>query len=197
MEPLLADKEPTPVGFGWTMHMGRVRSPNASGQPSAWGGGDYPIYEAPDGTARVFYPDAGSNSQFTSRDFWKLAKNCATAAGSGVCITTTSGRRLEFASSAQFFIGVPPVWPMTAMVDLYGNSIAVTYDNGRLRDITDSWNRTVTFTYSTCGARQCLDSILASGVGGSAASTTATQPIRLRRLAGRGAFLFRRRDARS
>jgi hypothetical protein len=65
-EPLLADKEPTPVGFGWSMHMGRVLNPNASGQPGACGGGDYPVYEAAEGTARVFYPNAGSNTECAS-----------------------------------------------------------------------------------------------------------------------------------
>ena len=45
-EPLLADKDPSPIGFGWTMHMGRIRNPNASAMQTPCGGADYPVYEA-------------------------------------------------------------------------------------------------------------------------------------------------------
>jgi len=171
VDSLLADKEPTPVGFGWSMHMGRLRNPNATAQPLPCGGGDYPVYEAADGSARVFYPDVGSNVNFTSRDAWKLEKNCPTAAGPGVCIKSTTGETLEFASAAQYFVGTVPVWPQSAIVDVFSNRIDIAYvgnGSGRVERITDTWNRTVDFNYLPCGpTRKCLQSIVASGSGGS------------------------------
>jgi hypothetical protein len=84
------------------------------------------------------------------------------------CITTTTGDHLQFDSSAQFNVGVPPVWPLTVHEDVFGNAIEVTYlSGGRIDTITDTWNRTVSFSYSTCGPRRCLDSITAAGTGGS------------------------------
>lgn len=171
-EPLLADKDPSPVGLGWTMHMGRVRNPNASGQPLACGGGDYPIYEAPDGSARTFYPLPGSNINFISRDSWKLSKDCSLGNGAvGICITDTTGKRLEFSRSEQYFIGTTLSFPLTAMVDVFGNAIQVAYvaapAAGLVGVITDSFHRTVTFNYSACAGRTCLDSIHAAGPGGS------------------------------
>jgi RHS repeat-associated protein len=165
-EPFLADKDPSPVGLGWTLHMGRLRNPQPTAMPTACGGGDYPIYEAPDGTARTFYPRVGSHTAYTARDYWKLDNNCTTLSGPGACITTATGQRLEFASSARYWIGAAPVWPLTAVVDLFSNRIAVTYQDGLINEITDTWNRTLSFHYSTCANRQCLDTITASDPGG-------------------------------
>ena len=168
-EPLLAEKDPSPLGYGWSLHMGRLQRPNATGQPLPCGGGDYPVYEAPDGSARTFYPLANSNTHFISRDWWTLDTQCTWAGGgSGACITTTTGDHLQFDSSAQFNVGVPPVWPLTVHEDVFGNAIEVTYlSGGRIDTITDTWNRTVSFSYSACGPRRCLDSITAAGTGGS------------------------------
>ena len=55
---------------------------------------------------------------------------------------------------------------MTAHKDVFTNAIMVDYySNGRVQEVTDTWNRPVTFTYSACGPRQCLRSITA-GPGG-------------------------------
>ena len=54
------------LGFGWAIHMGRLQRPTATGQPLTCGGGDYPVYEAPDGTARTFYPLPGGFTRFVS-----------------------------------------------------------------------------------------------------------------------------------
>src|SRR5262245_56819111 len=101
-EPLLAEKDPSPLGYGWSIHMGRLQKPTATGQPLTCGGGDYPVYEAPDGNARTFYPVGGNFTQFVARDSWKLVTQCTTQQGLGACITTTTGDRLEFARSAQY-----------------------------------------------------------------------------------------------
>ena len=175
-EPLIADKEPTSVGFGWSMHMGRIRNPNASGQlVGTCGGGDFPIYEAPDGTARVFYPESSSMTRFVSRDHWKLEKNCSTQGGLGICITTTSGQTLELAASTQHFSGLVPVWSVSRIADVYGNDITIDYGVRQgtrvVNQITDSWTRTIAFAYANCGLGNCLQSITANGAGGSRAVT--------------------------
>src|SRR5262249_52945704 len=68
------------------------------------------------------------------------------------------------------------VYPISALVDLFGNRIEVQYEpggglggsTGRITDIVDSYNRTVTFAYSQCGTGcRRLDSITATGPGGS------------------------------
>ena len=168
LEPLLAEKDPSPLGYGWSLHMGRLQRPFATGQPLSCGGGDYPVYEAPDGTARTFYPVGGSFTRFVSRDSWKLDTQCTTRRGAGACITTTTGDRLEFAKMEQYDVGAWPAWPLTAHLDVFGNAIEVDYlGDGRVGTITDTWSRTVEFTYSPCGPRQCLDSIRAFDAGGS------------------------------
>lgn len=187
LEPLIADKEPTPVGFGWKMHLGRVRNPFATGTALACGGSDVPIYEAADGSARVFYP-TGTANQFVSRDLWRLVTNCTTASGSGICITTTTGEKLEFADSRRFYVGgllaapgacpngdaLNCMLPMTRTLDVFGNQITATYvpNTGLPSVVTDTWSRQVEFAYSACGARQCLDSITARGVNGASRQVT-------------------------
>jgi RHS repeat-associated protein len=164
-EPLLADKEESPVGFGWTMHMGRVRSPNTTGQN--------PVYESFEGPAHTFYP-LSTGADLISRDSWQYTKDwqrCSGASsGQGVCITTTSGLRYEFDAANQYFIGTTLVFPLSAVVDPFGNRITVTYQpggstfggsTGRIDHITDTYNRVVTFTYTSCGSRTCLQSITA------------------------------------
>jgi RHS repeat-associated protein len=191
MEPFLAEKDPSPLGYGWSLHMGRLLRPNATGQPLACGGGDYPVYEAPDGTARTFYPVVGSNREFLSRDKWKLDRQCMTGRGPGACITTTAGEKLEFAASDAYFVGVLPVWPLAARADVFGNAIVVTYHQGtgRINVITDTWNRTVEFGYAACGPRQCLQSIRAAGPGGSRTVTYTYTSFSVPEAGGSRAFL--------
>lgn len=151
MEPLLAEKEHSVLGYGWTFHMGRVKNPFASGQYGMCSG-DFPIYEAPDGSSRVFYPMRGSNNSFISKDFWRLEKNCTTAGGTGVCIWSDNGVRYEFDSSNQYYYGgTTPVWPLSGIVDMFDNRIEVHYlaGTGAVSGVTDTWNRQVTFEYSS------------------------------------------------
>lgn len=173
-EPLLADKVPSVVGFGWSMHMGRLQNPTPATTVN-----DYPVYEAADGTARVFYPDASGNQRYKSRDFWKLDTGCSTAGGAGACITTTNGLRLEFANANRFFFAgsTKPTWPLSNLVDVFGNSIEVEYQpgggafggsTGRIRRITDTYGRVVDFNYAPgCSTQDCqLETLVATFAGG-------------------------------
>jgi hypothetical protein len=177
LEPLLANVN-SPIGFGWSIHMGFVRDPNPTGATT---NPSFPVYEAPNGSSRVFYPclnvgetdspACATGVQSTSRDHWKYVLDCPTS--QSVCITTTGGRRLEFDQSNKFFIGTTLVLPLSAIADVFGNRIEVTYqpgglgqsNNGRIDHITDSYNRTVVFHYGGCGSQTCLTSITADGNG--------------------------------
>src|SRR5262249_29739130 len=114
VETLLADKEPTVIGFGWSLHMGRLRSPNFT--PGSPGLIRYPVYEGADGTSHVFYPTSGT-TKFVSRDFWTLDTDCVITVGTGRggCITTTNGQHVEFAKSNQYQLdnGVDVIWPLS------------------------------------------------------------------------------------
>src|SRR5262249_12953310 len=115
-----------------------------------------------------------------SQASWKYTRDwqhCSGASsGQGVCITTSSGLRLEFDAANSYFVSTTLVYPISALVDLFGNRIEVQYEpggglggsTGRITDIVDSYNRTVTFAYSQCGTGcRRLDSITATGPGGS------------------------------
>src|SRR5439155_18540342 len=71
--------------------------------------------------------------------------------------------------------GATLVYPLSAVVDLFGNHIDVHYERGgalggstgRITDIVDSYSRTITFTYNQRPSSCRLDSITATGPGGS------------------------------
>lgn len=64
----VAKKDKSPLGIGWTMHMGILRYPQAPG--TQWGGN--PILELPDGTKQVFFLDKNDTTRKISKDFWTL-----------------------------------------------------------------------------------------------------------------------------
>src|SRR5262249_13524657 len=152
MEPLLAEKEHTVLGYGWNLQFGRIKDPNANGALGSCGTATYPVYEAPDGTARVFYPVPNSGTVLVSRDFWRMERNCSALSGAGTCIWSDSGVRYEFSNSSTnqyFYGGVTPVWPVSGIVDSFGNRIGFTYlsQSGAVSSITDTYNRSITFSY--------------------------------------------------
>ncbi len=151
MEPLLAEKEHSVLGYGWSFHMGRLRSPNAI-TPVEGCGGEFPVFEAPDGSARVFYPVPGNNKVFRSKDFWRMELDCTSLGGPGMgaCVWSDAGVRYELSNSNQFFVGVTPVWPVSRIVDRFGNRIGVDYlsQTGAVCSVTDTYGRTITFAYT-------------------------------------------------
>ncbi len=171
---LLAEEDGSVLGYGWTFHMGRLKNPNASGQPSSPCSADYPVFELPDGSARVFYPSTSTPGLFISRDYWVMQRSCASVTGGGACVWSTSGVRYELASANSWFYGAgtafnatTPVWPVSRIVDRYGNQIQITYvtpnGNGAISSITDSYNRSITFSYATGTDGRRLTSMTANG----------------------------------
>jgi RHS repeat-associated protein len=164
---MIAINDPMPsMGLGWSLHMGRLRSPQATGQPGACGASDAPIYEAPDGNARTFYKYA--NLKFISRDFWKLDQACILSSGAtGVCVISPAGQTIEFATPDYLLPNAAAVYRFATKIrDLFGNSISITYNRNRIDQITDSVGRVIKFNYMACAAGtastnggQCITSI--------------------------------------
>lgn len=150
LEPFLAEKEHSVLGYGWSFHMGRLKNPLGSGQSGSCGG-DFPVYEAPDGTTHVFYPISGGTT-FVSKDYWRMERNCAALSGAGACVWSNTGIRYELSSSNQFWMGTVPVWPTSGIVDLFGNRITVDYVQNQgdsVNSIVDTYGRTVFFVYDS------------------------------------------------
>lgn len=167
LEPLLAEKEHSVLGYGWTFHFGRLKNPNATGQSGSCSG-DFPVYEAPDGTARVFYPVIRSNSVFVSKDFWRMEKSCAALSGAGVCIWSDTGVRYELSSSYDnqyYYGGTTVVWPVSGIVDPHGNRISISYlrQSGAASSVTDTYGRTISFTYVENVDGKRLDTMSVNG----------------------------------
>jgi hypothetical protein len=163
-----------PVGFGWSLHFGRILKPNATGQPSGCGAGQYPIYESPDGTARVFYPNAG---KWVSRDYWLFQRGTCSNPGnanSGSCVTRPDGIRISFAAASQFFIQGDLLYPATSIEDVHGNAVNIAYEaytptsGGFPRQVTDTLGRILNFEYARGAPRDRLVRMTASSSFGMA-----------------------------
>jgi RHS repeat-associated protein len=144
MEPLLAEKENSVLGYGWTFHFGRLRDPTAMGDVSICYS-SYPVFEDQEGNAHVFYPLDGSYSVFLSKDFWRMELNC----GLGACIWSNSGIRYDLSQADQFWVGMTPIWPVKRVVDPFENAITVAYvsQTGAPDHVVDTYGRQVDFDY--------------------------------------------------
>jgi RHS repeat-associated protein len=83
-----------------------------------------------------------------------MEKNCAALNGAaGACVWSDAGIRYELLSANQYFYGgTTPIWPTSAIVDPFDNRITVTYvpsTFGAISAITDTYQRDITFSYST------------------------------------------------
>lgn len=160
-DPLLAEKAKSVLGYGWTFHMGRLINPDGTGDAGTCSS-NLPVFEGGDGSAHSFYKSAWSSAVLLSKDYWRYERNCTAMAGAGACAWSDAGTRYEFSSSANdaFYVGMNIVWPLTGIVDQFGNRISVSYvaGTGAVDTITDTWGRTVQFSYLTAiGGRAVED----------------------------------------
>ncbi len=158
-EQPMAENDGSILGYGWSLHFGRLRAPSASGE-SGLCGGRFPIYQEADGTSHVFYPvyDQGPGV-FVSKDHWRLERNC-NGQWNMTCVWSDTGTRYEFSQTSVdwrgdtrinlFWVGMTPFAPVTAVVDPFGNRISMTYLNatGAPDYVVDTYGRTLHFTYS-------------------------------------------------
>ncbi len=149
---LIAVNERSPVGIGWSMHMGIVRNPYGTGSSNRYLP-DNPVVEMPDGSMHTLFKDKNDSSRFITRDFW-IYKSI----GSGVWeLTLTDGTVYKFeygtANAGYSTLDNVQIAQVTSIknaagtatinIDYYQHSNGYSY----LNTITDSCNRTVTFHY--------------------------------------------------
>jgi YD repeat-containing protein len=67
----LLQYEPSPVGVGWSMHMGILRNPRGNGSNNNNWLPNNPVFELPDGSQQVFYKVVNTTN-FISKDFWTM-----------------------------------------------------------------------------------------------------------------------------
>jgi YD repeat-containing protein len=68
-DELVGHFEKSPVGLGWSMHMGIVRNPSGNGSSNPFLP-DNPVVEMPDGSQHVFYQDKDDPTIRISKDSW-------------------------------------------------------------------------------------------------------------------------------
>lgn len=133
-------------GNGWQLHMGKIFDPHGtSGKPTL---------VMPDGSARTLWSSSQFAGEFISEDRWRLRFDGGLQRW---FLTATDGTVYEF--SAQIGPGTQSlrgetIAQCTKITDVNGNVITIQYaDPGKITSITDSYGRTVEFTYLSGGDR--------------------------------------------
>ncbi len=150
---LVARNELSPLGYGWTMHMGIVRTPGGKGSGNRYFP-DNPVVEMPDGSKHTFYLDQETGNM-VSKEFWIYKKLV-----NGLFeLHLTDGTIYTFENTGNTGYSVMdgtvavPIAQCTKIQNAAKNStIAMTYYRHTdgypyLKTITDSASRTVTLNY--------------------------------------------------
>lgn len=66
---LITRNEKSPLGYGWSLHMGIVKNPWGSGSSNRYLP-DNPVVVMPDGSSHTLFVDKNDSSQFISKDYW-------------------------------------------------------------------------------------------------------------------------------
>jgi YD repeat-containing protein len=162
---LIAWNENSPVGIGWSLHMGIVRNPYGTGSANRFLP-DNPVVEMPDGSQHILFKDRNNSTRFISREYW-IYKNVGTGKWE---LTLTDGTKyiFEYNTNAGYatFDGVQ-VAQVTSIEHPNGVSkITIYYDkrNGYsyIDKIRDSTGRYVYFYYDFTNHR--LTKISGAGI---------------------------------
>ncbi len=162
----LALRDSSPLGTGWTMHMGLLRDPDKNG--TQWGGN--PILELPDGTKQIFNLDKNDTSRLISKDFWTLktiAYGTAYEVKSPQGIVYTFNYSVTAGSNAGYLMRDSNVKvAQTTKIQNPAGTAAITIkyqmvgaNFSYIQTITDSLNRVVIFNYDTSSPQNRLTSI--------------------------------------
>ncbi len=158
--------ENSPLGIGWSIHMGILRNPRGNGSSNAWMANN-PVFELPDGTLQVFFKDKNNTSQYISKDFWKMSVSYPGANQDVYTITAPDGTvyTAEFgtAKAGYSLYDGRIIGQVTSIKNAAGTAtISITYhrqsvDNMYyINTITDSVGRQLNFSYN---ASKLLQSI--------------------------------------
>jgi len=145
--------EYSPVGLGWTMHMGRVIRGATKGICStSWAfAAANPVLELPDGSRHILYEQSGQSHTWMSKDFWRA--QCHNA---HLQIQSPDGTTYDMGAMGHMF-GEPGskqrAWYASRITDRNGNWFDLSYQilpNGvtALNGISTSDGRAVAFAYN-------------------------------------------------
>jgi len=133
-------KETSPIGYGWTMHQGRVVYTRAGPLDPSLRAIDIcrqidgstlnndtirnnPSFESPDGSRMMFYRDtARNNTQFISKENWRL--QCTV---DGYLVTAPNGTTYLANQYSENEGGNVNSWFVTNIEDIHGNYIDIEY----------------------------------------------------------------------
>ncbi len=150
---LVAINELSPLGYGWTMHMGIVRNHTGNGSSNRYLPNN-PVVEMPDGSKHTLYVDQRTG-QMVSKEFWLYKKLL-----NGVSeLYLPDGTVYTFESSGNTGYSVQDggtpvaIAQCTKIQNAAKNStITISYERNNgypyLKTITDSAGRTVTLNYN-------------------------------------------------
>lgn len=145
--------ENTWLGYGWTLHFGRLfKSNNVNSRH---------FVEMSDGSRHIAYFKSGST--YITKDYWLLDL------GSSYVLTMSNGTRIYYGQNGPLHPGYPQhtVWYATKIEDANGNTINVYYKSSGSNIISyviDSVGRRIDFTTSIINGSTRLISISGPGV---------------------------------
>jgi YD repeat-containing protein len=157
--------EASPLGYGWTMHYGRVTR-NAivdicSTDATTYKPTANPVLELPDGGRQILYV-ALDGVSFITTNFWRAV--CSQSGAGGLIVYSPDGTRYDMTTpGAQ--IGDPThvvnTWYTTQITDRNGNTMSFTYQfvgaSFGVSAISAGDGRQVTFNYSGSGLSSVTD----------------------------------------
>lgn len=181
--------EYSPVGLGWTMHMGRViRGANKGICSSSWtSAASNPVLELPDGSRHILYEQSSNALAWLTKDFWR-----ATCQQGYLHVKSPDGTTYEMTAIGHMF-GEPgsmqKAFYASRIIDRNGNWFRMNYQflpNGTyaLSQISTSDGRSVVFSYSGSTLSRITDAVTnrvwqythASGPGGRTYLSQVTRP---------------------
>ncbi|MEW5744393.1 MAG: chitobiase/beta-hexosaminidase C-terminal domain-containing protein [Nitrospirota bacterium] len=141
------------MGTGWSLHFGRVISPDSQ----------IPIIEMPDGSRHKAYVAAGDTSKKITTDYWIYNSHSTPPT-----LTLTDGRTIYFGHRGPLVEGVTALYA-TKITDADGNTINITYKyplagNDIIAYIEDTNGRRVTFSTTVVNGAEKLTRISGPGI---------------------------------
>ena len=164
----------SPLGPGWSMHMGILRNPpamSAVNYPLNMTWGNNPVFELSDGTKQIFYPAPSDNTKMVSKDFWILKTiqivdynnhgDWQITSPDGT-VYLVSNNTAGYSTTNFTNVSMTNVAQVTSITNASQTAtITVTYDKTNsatgIDTITDSLGRVISFTYNS--TTQMLQSI--------------------------------------
>ena len=148
------DEENTWLGYGWTLHLGRLFESNNINVPH--------VIEMPDGSRHTAYPKISSSLSIT-KDYWLLNSD-----SNPPVLTLTNGTKIYYGQSGPGHPDYPShsASYATRIQDVHGNEINIYYENfgsNVIAYVIDTVGRRVEFTTGTVNDATRLTTISVVG----------------------------------